>query len=98
MTIFVPCGEPAESSYGLAYQAILEGSKAFFEIPQRHILVWTIIQMVRGSEAIGLHRCRFGRESIILEEHIRRNFQPWFSYSFLVQQEIEVSCTQLSRG
>ena len=32
------------------------------------------------------------------EEHFRRNIQPWFNCSFLVQQETEVSCTQLSRG
>eukprot|EP00253_Pinus_taeda_P035134 PITA_35134 len=43
----------------------------------------------RGSEATGLHRCRLGRESIRLEEHIRRNFQTWVSCSFLVQQETE---------
>eukprot|EP00253_Pinus_taeda_P011973 PITA_11973 len=34
---FVLCGEPTESSYGSAYQAVLEGSEACFEIPQRHI-------------------------------------------------------------
>ena len=37
------CGEPAESSYGLAYQAVLEGSEACVEIPQRHILVWIVV-------------------------------------------------------
>ena len=63
------CGEPAESSYGLAYQSVLEGSKACAEIPQRHISVWIMVQTDRGSEASRLHRCILGRESIELEEH-----------------------------
>jgi hypothetical protein len=92
-TRFVLCGEPAESSYGSAYQAVLEGSEACAEIPQRHISVWIMVQTDRGSEASGLHRCRLGRESIRPEEHFWRNLQPWFSCSFLVQQETEVSCT-----
>eukprot|EP00253_Pinus_taeda_P022016 PITA_22016 len=54
----------AESSYGSAYQVFLEGSEACAEIPQRHISVWIIVQMDRGSEASGLHRCRLGRQSI----------------------------------
>eukprot|EP00253_Pinus_taeda_P019107 PITA_19107 len=43
----------------------------------------------RGSEASGLHRCILGKESIRSEEHFWRNLQPWFSCSFLVQQETE---------
>jgi len=62
------CGELAESSYGLAYQAILEGSEACAEIPQRHIVVWIVVQTDKGSEASGLHRCGLGRDSIRLEE------------------------------
>eukprot|EP00253_Pinus_taeda_P003414 PITA_03414 len=68
----------AESSYGSAYQAILEGSEACAEIPQRHISVQIVVQTDRGSEALGLHRCRLGRESIRPEEHFWRNLQPWF--------------------
>jgi len=55
MTIFVLCGEPAESSDGSTYQDVLEGDKACIEIPQRHISVWIIVQKNRGSEATGLH-------------------------------------------
>ena len=87
------CNEPTKSSYGSAYQVVLEGSETCVEIPQRHILVWIGVQMDRGSEASGLHRCRLGRESIGLEEHFRRNLEPWSSCSFLVQQETEDSCT-----
>jgi len=87
MTRLVLCGELAESSYGSAYQAVLEGSEACAEIPLRHISVWIVVQMDRGSEALGLHRCGLGRESIRLEEHFWRNLQPWFNCSFLVQQE-----------
>eukprot|EP00253_Pinus_taeda_P034615 PITA_34615 len=79
----------AESSYGLAYQAVLEGNEACTEIPQRHISVWIVVQMDRGSEALGLHRCRLGRESIRPEELFWRYLQPWFNYNFLVQQETE---------
>jgi len=81
------CGELAESSYGSAYQAILEGNEACAEIPPRHISVWIVVQMDRGSEASRLHRCGFGRESIRPKEHFWRNLQPWFCCSFLVQQE-----------
>ena len=93
MTRLILCSEPVESSYGLANQAVLEGSEACAEILHRHISVWIVLQMDRQSEASGLHRCGLGRESIRLEEHFWRNFQPWFSCSFLVQKEIEVSCT-----
>jgi len=78
------CGEPAESSYGSTYQVVLEGSEACAEIPQRHILVWIVVQTDKRSEASRLHRCGLGREPIRLEEHFWRNLQPWFSYSFLV--------------
>ena len=54
-TRFVLCGEPTESSDGSTYQDVLEGSKACIEIPQRHISVWIMVQMDRGSEATGLH-------------------------------------------
>jgi len=76
-----------------AYQVVLEGSETCAEIPQRHISVWIMVQTDRGSEALGLHRCRLGRESIRIEEHFRSNFQPWFSCNSLVQQKAEVSCT-----
>eukprot|EP00253_Pinus_taeda_P032340 PITA_32340 len=66
----------AESSYGSAYQVVLEGSEACAKIPQRHISVWIMVQANRGSEALGLHRYRLGKESIRSEEHFRRNFQP----------------------
>jgi hypothetical protein len=33
--------------------------------------------MDRGSEAVWLHRCRLGRESIRQKEYIRWNFQCW---------------------
>jgi len=85
------CGEPAESSYGSTYQAIFQGSEACAEIPQRHISVQIVVQKNKGSEALGLHKCGLGRESIRLEEHFWRNLQPLFSYSFFVQQEIEIS-------
>jgi len=98
MTRFVLFHEPAESSYGSSYQDILECGKACFEIPQRHISVWIMVHMDRGSEVIGLHRCRLDRESIRLEEHIKWNFQPWVGGSFLVQQETEVGFTQHDRG
>eukprot|EP00253_Pinus_taeda_P004839 PITA_04839 len=52
-TRFVLCGEQDESRYGSTYHAILEGSEACAEIPQRHILVWIVVQMDRGSEAQG---------------------------------------------
>jgi len=87
------CGEPAKSSYGLAYKVVLEGNKACAEIPQRHILVCIVVQIDRVSEASRLHKCRLGRESIRPEEHFWRNLQPWFNDSFLVQEEIEISCT-----
>eukprot|EP00253_Pinus_taeda_P025184 PITA_25184 len=58
----------AEPSYDSTYQVVLEGSEACVEIPQRHISVWIVAQMDRGSEALGLHRCRLGRESIRLVE------------------------------
>jgi len=87
MTRFVICGEPAESSYGSAYQAVLEGSEACAEIPQRHISVWIVVQTNRGSEASGLHIFGLGRDSNGLEEHFWRNLQPWFSCGFPVQHE-----------
>ena len=49
------CGEPDESSDGLAYEVVLEGKKSCIEIPQRHISIWIMVQMDRGSEATGLH-------------------------------------------
>ena len=87
------CSEPTESSYGSTYQVVLEGSEACAEIPQRHILVRIMVQIERGSEASGLHRCGLGKDSIRPKEHFWRNLQPWFSYSFLVEQETEISCT-----
>lgn len=78
------CGEPTESSYRSTYQAILEGNEACAEKPQRNISVWIVVQMDRGSEALGLHIRGLGKESIRLEEHFWRNLQPWLSYSFLV--------------
>ena len=47
----------------------LEGSEACVEIPQRHIPVWIVVQTDKGSEALGLHRCGLGRESIRPKEH-----------------------------
>ena len=44
------CGEPAQSSYGSSYQDVLEGGKACIEIHQRHISVWIVVQIDRGSE------------------------------------------------
>jgi len=87
------CGEPNESSYGSAYQAVLEGSEACAKTPQRNISVWIVVQTNIGSEALGLHKCRLGTESIRSEDHFQRNLQPLFSSSFLVQQETKVSCT-----
>ena len=55
MTRFVLCDEPAESSDGSTYEDVLEGGKACIEIPQRHILIWIMVHMDRGSEATGLH-------------------------------------------
>ena len=93
MTIIMLCGELVESSYGSAYQVVLEGNESCAQIPLRHISVWIVVQMDRGSEASRFHRCGLGKESIGPEEHFWRNLQPWFSYSFLVQQETEISCT-----
>ena len=77
------CGEPAKSSYGSAYQAVLEDSEACAEIPQRHISAQIVVQMDRGSEDSRLHRCGLGRESIKPEEYFWRNLQPWFFYQRL---------------
>eukprot|EP00253_Pinus_taeda_P033816 PITA_33816 len=88
----------AESRYGSPYQVVLEGSKAWAEIPPRHMSVWILVQTDRESEASRLHRCGLGRESIRLEEHFWRNLQPWFNCSFLVHQETKVSCTWLKEA
>jgi len=51
----VLCSELDEPSDGSTYQDVLEGGKACIEIPQRHISVWIMVHMDRGSEATGLH-------------------------------------------
>jgi len=45
-------GEPTESSYGSAYQVVLEGSEACVEISQRHYTLRNMVQTDRGSEAV----------------------------------------------
>lgn len=54
-TIFVLWDEPTKSSDGSTYQVVLEGNKTCIEIPQRHISVWIMVWMDKGSEATRLH-------------------------------------------
>lgn len=93
MTRLTLSGEPTESIYDSFYHVAFEGSEACAEIPKRHISVRVMVQMDRGSEPSGLHKCELARDSIRSEDHFWGNLQPWFYYGFLVQQETKISCT-----
>jgi len=54
--------------------------------------------MERGSETSKLHRWKLCRDSIWQEEHIKGNLQYWVSSNVLVQQEVEINCTQFDRS